>query len=301
MRIAVASSSELALPTISALKSGGHAIVGIITKPDAAQGRGKELAPSEIARALDDSFRVYKPVDDAELMNALAELDADLVVTIAYGRLIKAPALAVPRFGWINLHFSLLPKYRGAAPVQWAIRNGEENTGVTVFQLDPGMDTGPIFVTRSRELRGNETSGALLHELSEVGASAVIETIEMIKQGKSPLPQPAVGTLAPKLKKADAKLDWQRPALELERVIRAMNPEPGAWAQFRGSRMQIHQASVVEGNFCNPGSILELSPLTIACGTGALVVVELQPEGKRSMLTAEWVRGARLDSNESFE
>lgn len=301
MRLAVASSSHLALPTIAALRSADHQIVGFLTKPDSPRGRGKVLAQSDLAQALDTDLPIYKPSDDLGLIKALAVLNPDLVVTIAYGRLIKAPALTLPRYGWINLHFSLLPKYRGAAPVQWAIRNGELVTGVSVFQLDTGMDTGPIFITRSRQMRGNETSGELLAELSEVGAEAVVAAVQLIQQGKSPTPQPEAGTLAPKIKKVDAKLDWQLPAVELERIVRAMNPQPGAWANFRGSRIQIHSASPLPGTFPLPGSICNLDPLSIACGSGALAIGSLQQEGKRVMQAAEWLRGARLGLDERFE
>lgn len=299
MRIAIASSSRLALPLLEAIAGAGHAICGIITTPDAPKGRGREITESEFARAL-SSQPISKPATNGELVSVLETLEPELVVTVAYGRLIKNPALVLPSFGWINLHFSLLPAYRGAAPVQRALLDGVSTTGVTVFKLDAGMDTGPIFTQSEVQLRGDETSGELLDEMSRLGAKEVLKSIEMISQGILPTVQSGPASFAPKILKSETRVDWSAQAESIERMVRAFQPTPGAWTTFRDERITITAAGLVEGAG-SAGAIISIDPLVIACGQGALLIKRLQSGGRRELDASEWVRGARLPAGARFE
>ena len=299
MRIALASSSRLALPILDAIVGAGHEICGIITTPDAPKGRGRELTASELAQALPNQ-PISKPATNVDLAKVLEALKPELVVTIAYGRLIKSPALTIPNFGWLNLHFSLLPAYRGAAPVQRALLDGVATTGVTVFKLDEGMDTGPIYTGAKVQLRGDETSGALLDELSRLGADEVIKSIAMISRGELPTPQIGAASLAPKILKSEAQIVWSNRAETIERMVRAFQPAPGAWTNFRQERITITAAGITEGVGA-PGEIISVDPLVIACGQGALFIKKLQSGGRRELDASEWVRGARLSTGARFE
>lgn len=299
MRIAVASSSRLALPVLDQIVDAGHEICGVITTPDAPRGRGRELTASDLALSL-SNFHIHKPANDAELEDVLRALTPELVATVAYGRLIKPGALAIPTFGWLNLHFSLLPAFRGAAPVQRAILAGVSTTGVTVFKLDQGMDTGPIYSQSTFELQGNETSGEVLEALSKIGARDVLVSIELIHKGSTPTPQKGSASLAPKISKKETRIDWRSEGALIERMIRAFQPAPGAWTIFRDQRVTITSAHIATGVGA-PGAIISSDPLTIATGQGVLVVKKLQSSGRRELTASEWVHGARLSPDDRFE
>ena len=275
--------------------------------PDARSGRGRSLLPNPFANYVaSQGLRVLKPDSAQSLHEALLEVRPDLVITIAYGRLIKDSELGIPKHGWINLHFSLLPKFRGAAPVQRAILAGEERTGVTVFQLDRGMDTGPIYVQREISLEGNENSGEVLAKLSEIGAPAVLDAITMIESGISPLPQDkAHFSLAPKIDKSETKIDWNLTTVEIDCRVRAFSPSPGAWTEFRGQRLAISKAlpsSLETLHNEAPGTFLVYDEqVFIATGNGFLEIKKLIPSGKREMLASEWVRGARISAHEKVQ
>lgn len=303
MRIAVASSSTLALPTIELLKSSGHELIGLISTPDMPQGRGRTLAPNSLIQRLGATdLQIAKPATDEELNSLLASWQIDLVVTISYGRLIKPSELALPRYGWVNLHFSLLPKYRGAAPIQRALLAGEVKTGLTVFQLDPGMDTGPIYLQRERELVGQETTGELLSSLAEDGSEALLEAISMIERGIAPSPQSNEGvSLAPKISKEEARIDWTASAQTIDRKIRAFNPIPGAWTTFRGERMILTSARVSPQQYPPSRLFTQNDSLLIGTGEASLEILKLKPQGKREMQVSDWLRGARLQGGECFE
>ena len=299
MRIAVASSSRLALAIIEAIEGAGHELCGVITMPDAPKGRGRELSASELASCLNDRA-VAKPGSAEELERAIRVMAPELIITIAYGRLIKEPALSLPTFGWLNVHFSLLPKYRGAAPVQRALIAGETETGVTIFKLELGMDTGPIYSQSKVRLQGNETAGELLESLNQLGARDLITSIKMIEAGQSPTVQTGSPSFAPKIAKAETRIDWHESAIQIERKIRAFQPEPGAWSTFRGQRTTISAAQRVEGEGA-PGEILTPDPLVIATGSGAIEIKNLQSGGRRELSASEWVRGARIIASDRFE
>jgi methionyl-tRNA formyltransferase len=288
------------LPALHAVRAAGHQIVGLITKPDAPKGRGRVLEANEIAaHFIESGLPVLKPKSHSELMESLHELKPELVIAISYGRLIRKPALESTKFGWINLHFSLLPKYRGAAPVQWTILNGESSTGITIFKLDEGMDTGPILAVAERKLQGDETSGLLLNELAVLGAGKLVEAMDLVGEGVAGISQPSEGTLAPKISKEMARIEWQRPAQEIDRLIRAMNPAPMSWSTLDGERVRLIRARVSEGNG-GIGEVIALNPLTIGTGMGAIIVEEIQGEGKKRMNTPDWLRGVRLNVGAKF-
>lgn len=234
----------------------------------------------------------------------MMELKADIVVTIAYGRLIKSAELAIPKFGWLNVHFSLLPRWRGAAPVQYAIWNGDKETGVTVFKLDEGLDTGPVYSMRKLEIANEDNTETLLEKLTGVADSAIDEALEKIIQGVPPIPQTSeMHTLAPKISKTQGKIDWHSSSIEIARQIRALHPWPGCWSTFAQQRVQICQARPSESILDNGhyvGSIQHGEKISVKCGTGSLELLTVKPEGKREMTAEEWARGIH-DKSLRFE
>jgi len=301
VKVAIASSSLLAIPTLQSIQT-THEIVTAISMPDAPQGRGRQVAPNPFAQRMTEiGFETAKPNNQQELEEVLASSAAELVVTVAYGRLIKLKALQIPRHGWLNLHFSLLPKYRGAAPVQHAILHGETETGVTVFSLDEGMDTGPIYESASISLRGDETAGNVLTHLSHKGADLVMRAIEKIERGIQPIPQiDSEASLAPKITKENAKINWGSGVDHIDRLVRAMNPEPGAWTTFRGERFHISQARKSGTKVGGIGEISISHEIAVSTIDGSLILEEVKPAGKKTMSAKDWVRGARFQPGESF-
>lgn len=302
MKVAIASSSLLALPALDYLSNSDLNLVAAITMPDAPKGRGRHISENDFAEICrEKGLVIYKPETDDQLFEVLSELSIDLVVTIAYGRLIRARELAKPKYGWLNIHFSLLPRWRGAAPAQRAIEAGDQQTGVTVFKLDEGLDTGPIYATVNYEMKGDENSSTLLERLALSSVSPLAKALEMISSDQPPTPQKADGaTLAPKISKIEARIDWSRDALELERKIRAFSPWPTAWTQLGGQRLSILSARYVDEKL-EAGEISTNNRLLVGSGKGALEILSLKPEGKRAMSAAEWMRGARLTPNSKFQ
>lgn len=299
MKVVLASSSDVAQPVLEALLRSQHELVAGISMPDKPVGRGRQIQPNSFSMLCERSgVQVFKPENRVELNDILRKIEPDLVITIAYGRLIKATELSIPGHGWLNVHFSLLPRWRGAAPVQRAILHGDQETGISIFRLEEGMDTGPVFATHKISLKGNETYGSLLSQLSLLAAPVLLTVLEHIEQGISPIPQNEDGaTLAPKLSKEEARISWQKSATEIERQVRAMNPWPIAWTTVNDKRLSILQ-SCLHNLSGNPGEILSLQPFIIGCGEEAIEVSMLKPEGKAEMSAAEWLRGARLSKGE---
>lgn len=303
MKIAIASSSTLALPIISTLGEAGYSIVGIITNPDKPSGRGRIITPNALAQEMSQfSFPLLKPATHHELATIVTELSPDLVITIAYGRIVRSESLVIPRLGWINLHFSLLPAYRGAAPVQRAILDGATKTGVSVFQLDAGMDTGDIYATQAVAIEENETSGELLSRLAPIGAELLLTALKLIEKGIEATPQPSEGvSLAPKIEVSEARIDWNSGTSKVHSKIRAMTPEPGAWTLLNGHRYIIGRSRKYSEKLM-PGEIrTHQNQLLIGTGDGSISVQELQPSGKKMMSSVDWLRGARIDRNSRFE
>ena len=301
MQIAVAATPEVALPTLESLLESEHNLVSVITQPDRPAGRGLALRQSPVAIwAKDRGISVSKPIDQAELKLAVA--DVDLVITIGFGVIIKEEILNLPTHGFINLHFSLLPKWRGAAPVQRAIEAGDEITGVTVFKLDKGMDTGPIYRQKEIAMPHQATTDSLLQDLAVVGAPVVLDAINAIEANELPVIQSVDGaSRAEKLSKEEARIEWNDPAIQIERKIRAFYPAPGAWTTFRDEAVKIESANLGEAKSGLPGEIfLEGKDLFVATGEGSLQILRVKPAGKASMDVVSWTNGARIEQHERF-
>ena len=300
MRIGVAATPDVAIPTLNWLLQSGHEIALIITQPDRPAGRGQVLQQTIVADwALSHQMPVVKPETPKDLVGKIEDLD--LVLTIGYGVLLPEEILTLPKKGFLNLHFSLLPAYRGAAPAQRALHNGETVTGVTVFQLDKGMDTGPIFAQESILIDPSWRSFELLTHLGEIGPEVVQRSFEMIENGESSHAQIGVASIAPKISKAEAKIDFTQDSTSISNAIRAFTYEPGAWTLWKGESFKVcavgisNSASVVPGRI----SVLDKS-VFVSTGSGLLELLRVVPAGKKEMDAIDWARGARLTGGENF-
>jgi methionyl-tRNA formyltransferase len=322
MRLVFAGTPEVALPSLDALLASRHEVVAVVTRPDARAGRGRTLVPSPVKqRAEAKGLEVLTPdrPSDPAFQERLRELAPDACPVVAYGALVPPSALEIPRHGWVNLHFSLLPAWRGAAPVQHAVMAGDEVTGATTFRLEKGLDTGPVFGVMTESIRPRDTAGDLLDRLSRAGAGLLVATLDGIEDGDlEPRPQPADGvSLAPKIEVEDARVRWSRPALVVDRQVRGCTPAPGAWTVFRGERVKLGPvtplftedaaAADTSGALATvpdlaPGQ-LHVTKRAVAVGTasGAAVLGEVRPHGKKPMPAADWARGVRIEVGERFE
>lgn len=294
MRIAIAASPTVAIPSLEEFIKGEDELIRVISQPDRPSGRGKVLTPTPVSRwALDHGIELARPERAADLEPLLGDLD--LVITIGYGLFIPENLLSIPRHGFLNLHFSLLPRWRGAAPVQRAIEAQDQVSGVTVFQLDAGMDTGPIYTVQRFALDSDITSDELLEELSLVGVDALLESISLIKAGKRPMPQESAGaTRAYKLSREEGRIDWQKSAEEVSAHIRAFTSNPGAWTTFRGSTLKISSISLSQQELL-PGEISVIDrEIYIGTSTQALKISEVISAGKAPMSARAWANGAHL-------
>ena len=300
MRVVFAGTPEPAVPSLQALLDSHHDVIAVVTRPDAPSGRGRTLTASPIAElAARHGIETLKPAkpSEPEFMARLSELAPDCCPVVAYGALIPQSVLDIPRIGWINLHFSLLPAWRGAAPVQHAIKAGDEITGATTFLLEAGMDTGPVFGHITDAIGPHDTSGDLLQRLSVTGAELLVRTLDGIESGELvAVPQVEEGvSLAPKVLVDDAKVDWTHPALAIDRLIRSCTPAPGAWTTFRDERLKLGAVTLeAEVTDLAPGQ-LRVSKQAVFVGTGSCAVAlgQVQPIGKKPMGWKDWVNGAR--------
>ena len=300
MRIGVAATPDVAIPTLNWLLQSDHQIALIITQPDRPAGRGQVLQQTVVAEwAEGNQIPVVKPENPQELVGVIENLD--LVLTIGYGVLLPESILSLPKYGFLNLHFSLLPAYRGAAPAQRALHNGEGITGVTVFQLDKGMDTGPIFAQQSINIDPSWRSFELLQHLSNLGPDVVKKSFEMIENGESPRNQEGVPTNAPKISKSEAKIDFTQDANSIVNAIRAFTYEPGAWTLWKGESFKICGVKVSNNPSGTPGQISVIDKsVVVSTGTGSLELLRVIPAGKKEMDAIDWARGARLKGGEIF-
>jgi len=302
VRLAFAGTPDVAVPTLDALVAAGHDVVGVVTRPDAPAGRGKRLTPSPVAvRAQELGLEVLKPERprDAEFVARLSELNVDAVPVVAYGALLPESVLAIPRLGWVNLHFSLLPRWRGAAPAQRSIMAGDTIGGATTFRIVKALDAGPVYRTLETPIDDSTTSGELLDRLARLGGPLMVETVELMAAGVEPVPQDEAGlTLAPKITVEEAQIDWSRPARELVRHIHGCSPDPGAWTLFRGERLKIDTAHVSD-DALPPGELVATKrTVTVGTAAGALVLDQVRPQGKKPMPAADWARGVRIEDGE---
>lgn len=301
---------EVALPSLDALVNSSHEVAAVVTRPDARVGRGRHLEASPVRRRAEElGLTVLAPVSarDPQFLADLAALEPDICTVVAYGNLIGRSGLDVPTHGWVNLHFSLLPAWRGAAPVQHAIMAGDEVTGATTFQLEEGMDTGPVYGVMTEVIRPADTAGDLLDRLAHGGADLLVATVDGIESGDVVAkPQPSEGVShAPKLRVEDARVTWDRPAIAVDRLVRGCTPAPGAWTTFRGERLKLGPvtvdplAALPEGASPSPGELVA-TKRAVWVGTGSQPVRlgTVQQRGKKSMVAADWARGVRVEPGE---
>ncbi|HLS64198.1 MAG TPA: methionyl-tRNA formyltransferase [Ruania sp.] len=314
MRVLFAGTPAVAVPSLEALLASSHDVVGVLTRPPAPVGRKRVLTPSPVHSAAEAAgvqvITSNRPHEEATLTQ-LNTLAADVVAVVAYGALVRSPALELPRHGWINLHFSLLPAWRGAAPVQHAIMAGEEITGATTFQIEAGLDTGPVLGTMTETIRARDTSGDLLDRLAHAGAPLLVSTLDALEAGAAdPTPQSTQGvSLAPRLTSADAQVDWHLPGHVVDRRIRGCTPAPGAWTMLGGSRFKLgpvrpqrdaqlsaEERTLAPGEICaSDGSVL------VGTGTHPVLLDRVAPPGKGWMAATDWARGARLEHGAAFD
>jgi methionyl-tRNA formyltransferase len=302
VRLVFAGTPQTAVPALDALLASRHEVVAVVTRPDAPAGRGRKVEPSPVAqRAAAAGLEVLRPARarDPEFLDRLREIAPDCCPVVAYGALLPQTALDIPPRGWVNLHFSLLPSWRGAAPVQHAILHGDDVTGASTFLIVKELDAGPVFGVLTEAVRPDDTTGSLLDRLSHSGAELLLATLDGIEDGTiQALPQPAEGvSFAPKITPADARVDWKLPAHVVDRQIRACTPDPGAWTEFDGARLKLGPVSLA-----SPADLPDLGPgellaqrQTVFAGTGSRPVRlgDVQAEGKRQMTASDWVRGLR--------
>ena len=307
MRIVFGGTPDVAIPSLDALADSRHELLAVVTRPDAPSGRGKKLTASPVAqRAADLGLEVLKPQRprDEEFVSRLTEIAPECCPVVAYGALLPQRVLDIPRHGWVNLHFSLLPAWRGAAPVQHAILAGDQVTGATTFRIVLELDAGPIFATVTEPIRPDDTAGDLLHRLSLSGARLLVDTLDGIEDGTlTPTPQPESDSqvsYASKINAEDAQIDWTQPADVVERLIRACTPAPGAWTTFRGERFKINSAQLSDSEL--PPGALEITKRAVRVGTGsrALGLGEVQAQGKKPMAAADWARGIAFGTDPRF-
>ncbi|AOT04219.1 methionyl-tRNA formyltransferase [Arthrobacter sp. U41] len=302
MRVLFAGTPAVAVPSLDALVEAGFDVVAVLTRPDAPLGRKRVLTPSPVAaRAAELGIPIiHASKVDAAVTGQIAAAAPDVAAIVAYGGLIPRAALDIPRHSWINLHFSLLPAWRGAAPVQRSLIAGDDVTGAVTFLLEEGLDTGPVFGTLTEAVRPDDTAGALLERLSHSGAVLLTQTLSAVDAGRAAaVPQQGEVSLAPKLTLEDGRLDWQQPALAIGRRARGVTPEPGAWTTLDGQRVKLEPVIMRSGDpALKPGQLaLEGKSVLVGTGSHPVELTRIQPSGKKMMTAADWARGqATLES-----
>jgi methionyl-tRNA formyltransferase len=294
--VVIASSSYVSKPLISLLSSSNeHELIGLITNPDKATGRGMNIVPNELASwGMANGINVLKPEGRDNLKDLIKTLNPEIVITIAYGQIIPEDFLNLPKYGWINVHFSSLPRWRGAAPVQWAILSADKETGVTIFQLDKGMDTGPVYLSESVSIERDETTEMLLTRLSNIGADLAIQSLSKIQTGIKPVAQFNSGvTLAPKITKNDGKIDWHENTDEIFNRYRALAGNPGIWTLLEELRLKIDSLEISNRvEKISPAEVLISDEhLLVGANNGVIEIKTLTPAGRSQMSAAEFIRG----------
>lgn len=303
MRVLFAGTPSAAVPSLRALAGSQHDVVAVLTRPDAPTGRGRTVAPSAVRVVADElGVEVLTParLRDESFRARLAELSPDVAAVVAYGALVPPDLLAAVPHGWVNLHFSLLPAWRGAAPVQRALIAGDDVTGATTFLLEEGMDTGPVYGVLTETVKPWDTAGDLLQRLSIAGARLLVSTVDGIESGDLvPQPQPAEGvSIAPKVTVEDARVDWTAPAIAIDRLIRGCTPDPGAWTTHREQRLKLGPVRPTDVELPAGEIAAGKDGVLVGTATTAVRLGDVQPPGKKSMPAADWARGARLAPGE---
>ncbi len=308
LRIIFAGTPDFSVPPLQALLDSPHQVIAVLTQPDRPAGRGRKLSPSPVKQlAVKHEIEVLQPLTlrDESVQARIAQLDADLMVVVAYGLILPREVLVMPRLGCLNIHASLLPRWRGAAPIQRAILAGDDETGVAIMQMEAGLDTGPVWHVKRVEIGEKETGGELHDRLSELGAKALMETLPMLESGDaSPVSQAEDGIVyADKFSKEEGEIDWEMSAQSISRKVRAFNPWPVAWTGFNGNKLRVWQAQERPGDIAGmPGEVIaaDKQGIVVQCGSGQLVIEILQLPGKRVMSAADFlnahsIQGARFE------
>ena len=307
MKIVFMGTPDYAATALEAILQAGYEVTGVVCQPDKPKGRSGALAACPVKEcALKYNLPVFQPerIKRPEAVAELKKFPADVFVVAAFGQILSEEILTIPKYGCINIHASLLPKYRGAAPIQWCIVDGEKETGVTIMQMDAGIDTGDILFTKKVAITEEETGGSLFDKLSQAGAELIVEALPKIEAGEvSPVKQDETqSNYARMLKKEDGQINWNRPAEEIGRQVRGMDPWPSAYTYYKGKQFKIWKAEAVAGGTegLQPGTIaqIEKQGIWIACGSGMLQVTEAQLEGKKRMSAADLMNGRSLEMNE---
>ena len=306
LRLVFLGTPAFAVPTLDRIVGAGHTVTAVVTQPDRPRGRGQQLAPPPVkVAALRLGLPVYQPerVRRSEAVEYLRAQGAEAMVVVGYGQIIPQAAIDLAPLGIINVHGSLLPKYRGAAPIQWAILNGETRTGVTTMRIDAGLDTGAMLLKAETAIGPDEDAASLGGRLAEMGARLLVETLEGLGAGTiiAEAQDPAQATYAPLLKKEDGRIDWTRPAAAIHNQVRGLQPSPGAYTRFRGQTLHVRRARVAVSAMAagaRPGTVASVKPLVAICGKGALELIEVQSEGRKRVSAADFANGCRLAENE---
>ena len=308
MRLVFAGTPAVTLPSLEAIAASRHELLAVVTRPDAPAGRGRQLTRSPAGAWADEhGIEVLTPQRprEPEFQDRLRELAPDCIPVVAYGALVPPAALEIPKRGWLNLHFSLLPAWRGAAPVQHAVLHGDEVTGASVFELEAGMDTGPVYGTLTEQIRPVDTSGDLLERLATEGAGLLVAVLDAIEAGTARAhPQPADGvSLAPKLTVEDARVRWGDPAFAVDRRIRACTPAPGAWTTLRDERVKLGPVRpIANAAPLKPGELLvERTQVLVGTATTPVILGEVRAAGKKAMPATDWARGLRIAPEERLQ
>jgi len=305
VRVVFAGTPDPAVTALRAIVASRHEVVAVVTRPDAPAGRGRKLVASPVAQYAEElGIEILKPVkpSDPDFLARLTEIAPDCCPVVAYGGLLPQAALDIPEHGWVNLHFSVLPAWRGAAPVQHSIIAGDDVTGASTFRIVKALDAGPVFGVLTEPIGPTDTAGDLLGRLAESGAKLLVDTLNGIEDGiLQPQEQPAEGvSLAPKINVEDAELDLTAPALRVDRLVRGCNPAPGAWTTFRGERLKVLAVRLTEDEL-KPGELRATkSSVVIGTGSKAVELLTVQPQGKKPMAAADWARGIRLTDEDKL-
>ena len=309
-RIVFMGTPEFSVPALKALAGSRHEICAVVSQPDRRKGRGRKVVPTPVKVIAEAAgLRVLQPekVREPEFLDTMRELAPDLLVVAAFGQILPQSLLDIPSIMPINIHGSLLPALRGAAPIQWAIIQGLDRTGITIMQMDAGMDTGPMLLQEGLDIGPNETFGSLYRRMADLGADLIIRALDLLAAGElKPVPQPEEGiTMAPPIKKEMAHVDWSKPAGEIHCLIRAMDPAPGAYTMWKGQRLRIYspEISAQDKGGAAPGTVraVEKDRVVVATGKGCVALKELQWPGKKRLSCAEFLRGRPVEAGERFE
>lgn len=305
MNIVFMGTPDFAVPSLENIVKNKFNVVGVFTQPDRPSGRGYKLTPPAVkVTALKNDIKVYQPkkIKDSENIKTLKNLNPDVIVVVAYGQILSKEILEIPKYGCINVHGSLLPKYRGAAPIQWAVINGEAETGVTTMQMDVGLDTGDMLLKKATKIKPNETAGELHDRLSKIGADLIVETLNKTKDNTiiAEKQDDSLSTYASMLDKSMCEINWNKESLKVHNKIRGLSPWPVATSKLNGNRIRIFESKIGKGNG-KPGEVVSTTPLTIACKTGAVEIHKLQQDGKRRMKSEDFLLGNKIEKGQMFK